>query len=482
MTSLATSPTRLVQLLGRRDDTVPTYRWLADGLRLLIADGRLPAGHALPSERRLSEAIRASRTTVTRAYSLLVESGFLVARHGSGHVVTLPLGPDRVGVGGALLPGTGEDEDLLDLTCAASRAPAGTAEAYAAALDALPSFLAGTGYATAGLPQLRELIAARYAERGLPTDPDQVMVVGGALAGVGLSVRTLTRPGDRVLVESPSYPNAIDAARRAGVRLVPLPVDPDGWDTDLAVATVTATSPVAAQLILDFHNPTGALMGDAGRERLAAAFRRSGTVPIVDETMLEVRLDEAETPLPFAAHLSRCVLVGSAAKSHWGGLRIGWLRVPRSLIPRLAQARIADDLGAPILEQLALAELLRRGHGLHPERRTELLAARSAMLAALPDALPGSRWVLPAGGLCLWVELPQPRAHQLAAAARDEGVLLSPGPQFAVSHGLQRFVRLPYKDPPEVVAEAMRRLGRAWRAQQQLPAGQWGPKPRPVVA
>lgn len=476
-----TSPERLARLLGARDAGVPAYRWLADGLRLLVADGRVPSGHTLPSERRLTEALGVSRTTVTRAYALLREDGFLLAHRGSGHVATLPLGRHRLGVGGALLPGTGDGEDMLDLTCAACRAPAGTVEAYAAALDALPSYLAGTGYATAGLPELRELIAARYTERGLPTGADQVLVVTGALSGVSLAVRALTRPGERVLVENPAYPNAIDAARRSGVRLVPVPVEPQGWDVDLAVRTVAATSPTAAQLILDFHNPTGALMGDPDRERLAEALRRAGTVAIVDETMLEVRLDDGPAPLPFAAHLSRSVLVGSSSKSHWGGLRTGWLRVPRPFLARLLQARIADDLGAPLLEQLALTELLRGGAGLHPERRDELRASRAAMLSALPAAVPGARWVVPAGGLSLWVELPEPRAHQLAAAAVEEGLLLSPGPQFAVAHGLERFVRLPYKDPPGVVTDAIHRLGRAWTAQASLPAGRAG-LPRPVVA
>lgn len=473
---------RLVRLLGPRDPGLPAYRWLADGLRLLITDGRVPSGQVLPSERRLTEALGVSRTTVTRAYAQLRETGFLVSRRGSGHVATLPLGRRRLGVGGALLPGEETGEDLLDLTCAACRAPAGTAEAYAAALEQLPSFLAGTGYATAGLPQLREVIAARYTERGLPTDPDQVMVVGGALAGVSLAVRALTRPGEPVLVESPSYPNAVDAARRCGVRLVPLPVEPHGWDLDQAVATIASVRPVVAQLILDFHNPTGALMEDADRARLAAALRRAGTTAIVDETLLEVRLDDAPTPLPFAAHLSRCVLVGSSSKSHWGGLRTGWLRVPKPLVARLMQARIADDLGAPIVEQLALTELLTRSPGLHPERREELRASRAAMMAGLPDAVPGARWVPPAGGLSLWVELPEPRAGALATAAREAGVLISPGPQFAASHGLERFVRLPYKDPADVVMEAMRRLGAAWRSRHDAPSGRPAAGPRPVVA
>ena len=473
---------RLAGLLGSRDPDVPAYRWLADGLRLVIADGRLPSGQALPSERRLCEALGLSRTTVTRAYSLLVEDGFLSARQGSGHVATLPLGRGRVGVGGALLPGYESGEELLDLTCAASRAPAGTADAYAKALQQLPSFLAGTGYATAGLPELRTLIAQRYEQRGLPTDAEQVLVVSGALSGVSLAVRALTRPGDPMLVESPSYPNTVDAARRCGARLIPVAVEPDGWDLEAATRTIAATRPVAAQLILDFHNPTGALMTDADREHLAAALRRAGTVAIVDETILEVELDDVVRPLPFAAHLARTILVGSSSKSHWGGLRIGWLRVPRTLLPRLLQARIADDLGAPIIEQLALAELLKARPGLHPETRAALHASRQAMLEALPAAIPGARWTVPAGGLSLWVQLPEPRSRQLAAEARDFGLLLSPGPQFALHHGLESFVRLPYKDPAEVVTDAMSRLSAAWRSVQDSPSRRGGPAPRPVVA
>ena len=472
----------LASLLGPRDPGVPAYRWLADGLRLLIADGRIPTGRALPSERLLTAELDVSRTTVTRAYALLGDAGYLESRRGSGHVARLPHAPVRLGVGGALLPGSGTDGDVIDLTCAASRAPAGTAEAYAAALDALPGHLAGTGYATTGLPELRELIADRYAARGLPTSPDQIMVVNGALAGMSLVIRTLTRPGDRVLVESPSYPNSVAAARRAGARLVPLPVEPHGWDLDLCTATLAAVAPSLAQFVLDFHNPTGCLMDDDDRHRLADGLRRAGSVAVVDETMLEVQLDECATPLPFAAHLSRTVLVGSSSKSHWGGLRTGWLRAPAPLMPRLLQARIADDLGAPLLEQLVLIELLRHGHGLHPERRAELRAARAVMESALPDAIPGSRWITPRGGLSLWVELPEPRAAQLAASALEEKLLVSPGPQFAVGHGLQRFVRLPYKDPADVVADAMRRLGRAWRAQPGIPSGSISARPRPVVA
>lgn len=478
------SPLRVAQLLGARDDRGPAYRWLADGLRLLIADGRIPTGHALPSERVLTTHLGLSRTTVTRAYATLREAGYLVSRQGSGHVSTLPLGGDGGGMSGALLPGSANPEGVLDLTCAACRAPAGMAEAYEAALAALPRYLASTGYATAGLPELREAIAARYRERGVPTTADQIMVTSGALAGVSLAARALVRPGQQVLMETPTYPNAIAALRRAGARLRALPVEPTGWDAASAAATIVGVGATAAVLIPDFHNPTGSLMEDADRARIAAALKRADTLAIIDETILEVRLEpEGPVPSPFAAHLTRSISVGSSSKSHWGGLRTGWLRAPVGLMPRLLQARIAGDLGAPILEQLVLLDLLRRDPGLHPERRADLLASRKVMLEALPSALPGARWQVPRGGLSLWVELPGRLANQLAVAAEGEGLLLTPGPQFAVSHGHDRFVRLPYKDPPDIVAEAMRRLGRAAQRIGSLPAAPViRPNRRPVVA
>ena len=135
----------------------------------------------------------------------------------------------------------------------------------------LPRYLAGTGYHPLGLTSLREALADRFTERGLPTTPDQVMVTSGALAGLAVTARALLSPGDRVLLESPTYPNAIDTLRRSGARPVALPLDRDGWDVEAAEAALRQTAPRAAYLIPDFHNPTGALMPDAQRAALGDA-------------------------------------------------------------------------------------------------------------------------------------------------------------------------------------------------------------------
>ena len=463
MSTPTVSAARTARLVGALSPGRPAYRALADALRLAVADGRIAVGARLPSERELTGALDVSRTTVTRAYAVLRDSGYLTSRRGAGSVATLPSGSRRRGTG-SLFPADVSD-DVIDLTCAATRAPAGVVEAYERAVGQLPAHLAGAGYLTLGVPELREVIADRYTARGLPTGPDEVLVTSGAVAGIGIVIRALLSHGDRVVVENPTYPNTVDALRRSGVRLVTLGMDPDGWDVPEAARTVRAAGAAAAVLIPDFHNPTGALMGDEQRAQLARALRTSRTVPVVDETIAEVDLGEGPRPLPFGVHDARTISVGSASKSHWGGLRTGWVRAPRSALPALVEARVTTDLGAPVLEQLVLLELMRLAPGLTAERLEDLRASRDALVAALRLRLPDVRFSVPRGGLSLWCELPDGvDAAGVTIAAEAENLLVAAGPRFAVVGGLERWVRLPYVLAPEVMTEAVERLARAVEA------------------
>ena len=460
MSTPTVSAARTARLVGSLGSGRPAYRALADALRLAVADGRIAAGTRLPSERELTAALDVSRTTVTRAYAVLRETGYLTSRRGSGSLATLPSG-SRHRTTGSLFPADVGD-DVIDLTCAATRAPAGVLEAYERAVAQLPRYLTGAGYLTLGVPELREVIADRYTARGLPTGVDDVLVTSGAVAGIGIVLHALVGHGDRVVVETPGYPNTIDAARRGGARLVPLAMDPDGWDVAESARTVRAAAATAALLIPDFHNPTGALMGDDDRAVLAGALRQAGTVPVIDETIAEVDLEGGPMPLPFAAHDPRAITVGSSSKSHWGGLRTGWVRAPRTALASLVESRVTSDLGAPVLEQLVLLELMRVAPGLTPARRDDLCSSRDALVAALALRLPELRFRVPRGGLFLWCELPDGvDATGVAVAAEDEGLLVAAGPRFALVGGLERWVRLPYVLAPDAMTEAVERLVRA---------------------
>jgi DNA-binding transcriptional MocR family regulator len=454
------SAPRLHTLLGSSLDRSPAYLALADGIRLLISDGRIVAGTRLPSERELTTALGLSRTTVTRAYAVLRERGYVVSRQGSGSVVSLPV--QQGGSHDPLLSPEDIPPGSIDLTCAASSAPPGVAAAYEAAVERLPSFLTGAGYFPSGVPALKEVIARRYTERGLDTTPDQVVVTCGALAATAVVVRALTAVGDRVLVESPSYPNALGTITRSGARTVGAGVDPTGWDLETWESTIRSVRPAAAYLVPDFQNPTGRLMPEDQRERLAATLRSSRTVPVVDETLVEMSLDPVDMPRPFAAFAEETITVGSAAKAFWGGLRIGWIRAPGDRVGALVGSRLTLDLGAPPLEQLVLTELMAANGAVLEHHRDQLRASRETLVEALTRRLPDWRFHTPAGGLALWCELPSPLSSALSTAAEEQGLLLPAGPSFAPEGGLERFVRIPYTQRPEVLADAVERLVPAW--------------------
>lgn len=453
------SAARLTRLLGPEALARPAYRSLAGAIMALLADGRIASGTRLPSERELTAALGCSRTTVTNAYALLAESGYLAARRGSGSVVRMP--GKAVAASRVLSPAIDPDPDVIDLTCAANRAPAGILDAYAAAMAELPGYLCDNGYAPVGLLELRREIAQRYARRGLATTPDQILVTSGAVAGLAVVARALLRPRDPVVVETPSYPNAVEALGRNGTRAVTIPVDAAGLDLAEAERVIAAAGARAAYLIPDFHNPTGALLEDAGRERLAGALRRARTIAVIDETIAEIDLDGGASATPFGVFSPESIALGSAAKAFWGGLRIGWIRVPAELAPRLLDARATLDLGAPILEQLVLTALLRTHPGMPADRRIELRAARDATASALTELLPGSRFTIPRGGLCLWIDLHDVDAGATAIAAQERGLLLAAGPRFAPAGGYARHVRIPYVADPATMTEAVARLAAA---------------------
>ena len=439
----------------------PAYRNLAERLRLLIADGRIPPGARLPSERELTEVLGVSRTTVASAYRELRDRGYLTSRRGSGSVTSLPTSTSR-GSGRHHAPGI-DSAGMFDLTCAASPAVHGITSAVTAATEELPVQLGTHGYHPAGLPELQEEIAGYYRAKGLPTHADQIVVTSGALAATALAVRAVAEIGDRVLTESPTHPNSMDAVRRGGNRIVPAPMTPGGWDLPLLEATVRQTAPRAAWLVVDFQNPTGHLMSDDDRDRLATTFARSRTTAIIDETLADLSLDGGPMPAPFATFDPDGVItIGSVSKSFWGGLRIGWLRVPSALLPHVLDARASMDLGAPVLEQLVVARLLRDRDEILPERRADLRTRRAAVTSALREHLPEWRFEVPAGGLSVWCELPEPVGSSLVGVAERNGVLLMAGSRFSPDGGLERFIRIPYTLEPDDLTEAVQRIATAY--------------------
>jgi DNA-binding transcriptional MocR family regulator len=445
---------RLAALLGTfAEERPPLYAALATRLRQLVGDGRLPVGVRLPAERHLASALGLSRATVTAAYRRLREDGWAAARQGSGTWTRLPAGPAT----GAWVPAPAE-AGVLDLVHAAPPAPPEVSTAFARALEDLPRLLPTHGYYPLGLPELRARIADRYAARGLPTIPEQVLVTSGALHGLAVTLAALTSPGDRVLVEHPSYPNALDAVSAARTRPVPVAVDADDPESVPAdmLAAARQTRPRLAYVMPDFQNPTGALLDVEQRSRLAAGLAQTGTVAVVDETLAEIALDVDPLP-PYAAVAAAgtTVTVGTMSKAFWGGLRIGWLRADADVVRRLAATAARSHLSGPVLEQLAACHLLDAADVVLPGHLARLREQRDGLVSLLARRLP--RWHVrtPAGGLVLWCRLAGLSSSAVVSAADRRGLRLAPGPRFSTGHAFDDRLRLPYTQPVDALRGAV---------------------------
>ncbi|MFE9205964.1 PLP-dependent aminotransferase family protein [Micromonospora sp. NPDC007230] len=444
-------------LPGRRRS--PDYAALAAAVRGLLADGRLPLGVRLPAERELAEALRISRTTVTAAYRELRESGHLASRRGAGSWTMLP-GTHRVASTGLWTPL--DDRDMIDLGVAALAAPPQLVPAARAATEDLPHYLGGAGYHPTGIIELREAVARAYTERGLPTSPEQIMVTSGTQHALDLVLRLALSPGGGVLVESPTYPNALAAlsARRARISTHGLAMDDLGWDAELLLGSIRQARPKLAYLIPEFQNPTGHLMPAELRERLVAAAHAAGTDLVIDESFVDLPLDGTPLPPPVATfdRHSRVISIGGMSKPYWGGLRIGWVRASAPQVQRLAAARVGVDMASPVLDQLVAVHLLAEAATIVAARRAQLAAQRDALVGALAERLPDWRVSVPRGGVTLWVELDGPVSSALARAAEEAGVRLAPGPRFGLDGTLERFLRLPFTLPAADLVEAVGRL------------------------
>lgn len=451
------NPTAMVRLLGAwNTGAAPAYRELADVVRLLVMDGRIPLDVALPSERALAVTLGVSRTTVTAAYASLREQGFLSGGQGSRGRTGIP--HRTVPVSG---PGLAVPDGILDLAYASLPATGEVVHrAFADALIDLPALLPGFGYDAIGLPPLREAIADRYTAAGIPTTAAQILVTSGAQHALNIILRTLAGRQQKVLVEHPSYPNALDAIRASGSRTVPVPMPSAGdasgagWDIEGMVAAMHHQRPAMAYLVPDFHNPTGRVMSNLQRRRLVREAAGTGTVLVVDETLRELNLD-AVTTSPLAAFSPAVVTIGSLSKSHWAGLRTGWIRAEEDLISRFVQARTTMDLGGPVVEQLAAVRLVRAFTEPLDARLDELRRNRSALLGLLAEHLPDWHVERPRGGLTVWCRLPTASSTALTVIAPDFGVRLAAGPRFGVGGAFEHFMRVPYTLAPAQLETAV---------------------------
>jgi 2-aminoadipate transaminase len=334
----------------------------------------------------------------------------------------------------------------------------GIAAAYAAALEPRSAGRSLQYSTTEGDPELRRRVADRLSVRGLPTGPDDVLITSGSQQALTLIAAVFLEPGDRILVEDPSYLAALQAFQLAGAIPIPVPCDEDGLDPDAVERLVAEHRPKLLYTVPTFHNPTGRTLSEERRHALAGVMERTGLWAIEDDPYGELRYaGEASTPLasiPGAAE--RTLALSTLSKVAAPGLRIGWVRTPENLRRPLTIAKQAADLHSSTIDQAATALWLAHVDlDAHLERLKDVYRERrDAMLDLLPETLPaGSTFNRPDGGMFVWARLPEGlNAAEILPTAIEHHVAYVPGAPFYATTPDVRTLRLSFTthDPGDI--------------------------------
>lgn len=464
---------------------------LADRLRREL--DRYSPGEKLPSSRSLVERFRVSPVTVSRALAGLAAEGLVVTRPGAGafraepRAGTAPAGDTSwqevaLSADGAadLVPRT---VDASGVVVSLAAPPPGVVEFNGGYLHpslqperAMAAALARAGRRPGawgrppmeGLPELREWFARGI---GGGVTAAEVLITAGGQSALTTALRALAPPGAAVLVESPTYPGMLAIARSAGLRPVPVPVDPDGVRPALLADALRATGARVFVCQPLFQNPTGAVLAADRRAEVLRIAREAGAFVVEDDFVRRlVHEDAGPLPSPLVADDPDGVVVhvGSLTKATSPSFRVSALAARGPVLERLRAIQVVDTFFVPRPLQEAAVELV--GSPAWPRHlrsvSRELKARRDTMTAALRLHLPELALPhVPSGGYHLWLRLPD-GADELAltSAALRAGVAIAPGRPYFSAEPPAAHARLSFAAVAGTgeIAEGVRRLRTAY--------------------
>lgn len=479
-----------------KESEVPIYRQIQQFIAGQIEAGVIAPGTQLPSNRELAQSLGVSRIVVASAYAELESHGLLYGRHGSGTFVApfYPTGSaskrDQPVTDWPLW-----QQELLSHSWDASHQeldkllnmayrpglisfaerihpdPIWPIEDIRRALQvAIRRHEAGTGLGKdnlAGYAPLRETIAQILILEGLQVYPDQVMITSGSQQAINLVAQVLLKPGDLVLVESPTYNVAIDLFRSMNVRLLSIPVDDQGMQVENLEAILKQNQPKLIYTTPTFHNPTGTCLSSQRRHQLVILANRYNIPILEDDYVGNIRFEgRMEPALKSLDRTGGVIYAGTFSKLLMPSLRIGFLIASGPILNRLLAHKYVTDLVTSDLLQQALREFINVGrYHTHLRRVCQAYRQRRDTTAeALETNLPTSHWILPKGGGFIWLQLPSElSSDEFFHFAAQEGVTFVPGSFFFPRQRSQSFLRLNYAiNEPEAIREGVRRLGIAF--------------------
>jgi DNA-binding transcriptional MocR family regulator len=449
------------------------YELLTKELAKLIEQGVLRPGDRLPSLRAASEQHRLSIGTVHRAYEVLEERGLVEVRPQSGFYVRarLPRAATRERTDAPEptpstppLSSTFVDVDhLVAEVIEANRRrdvvplglphpnpnllPLDQLNRMAASEARRLSAWASIDDVPLGNAELRRLIALRYLKSNIAVSPEDIVVTCGAMEAMNLSLAAVTKPGDVIAIESPSYYRLLSVAELMGLKVAEVATHPrEGIDLKSLRGALRSLKISACVVMGNFQKPLGATMLEGKKRELASLLAREG-VPLIEDDVFAELYFEKERPRPVKAFDRKGMILhcGSFSKCVAPGYRVGWV-APGRFQYDVQRLKVRTSIATASLPQAAIAEYVK--HGGYERHLRRLRRALSEGMQALSLAVrahfpPGTRLSRPRGGYMLWVEVPEPfDAMQLHKLALAKNISLLPGPLFSPRRGYRNCVGL----------------------------------------
>ncbi|MBN1538363.1 MAG: PLP-dependent aminotransferase family protein [Anaerolineales bacterium] len=482
-----------------RESSTPLYQQIEQFIRREINSGSLPPETRLPATRQLAENLGVNRITVANAYAGLEAHGLVYTRLGSGtyvahslvgdqtdydksetienwpswqqklwHSVYLPALQER----NRLAAMVREPEDLLSFAGGVGAPELIPANDLRKALsDVLRrDNIDALGYGDrAGYPPLRATITHILADQGILTQADQILVTTGSQQALSLTASLLLRPGDCVLTESPTYPSMIDVFYSLGVKIMGIPVDDNGMQTEKLEEILTTEKPSLIYTTPTYQNPTGVTLSGPRRRQLLTLAAQYDIPILEDEFVGDLHYEGHSQPaLKALDQGGRVIYSGTFSKMLMPGLRLGYLVADGPVYDRLVEWKNVTDLGTSDLIQRALEAYITVGrYQSHLHRAVRIYRQRrDIMLAALEKYMPlGCHWHTPHGGLFIWLQLPEGLStNDLYPIALQEKVKYLAGAVCYPGKKSYRHMRLNFTmHPPQLIEEGVRRLAKATR-------------------
>lgn len=461
------------------------YERVARIVETQISTGALRANDRIPSVRSMSRAAKVSVSTVVQAYVHLENIGLIEARPQSGFYVRPPsaqkLPEPRPKISRSRRPVSVATEVLDTCREALTRKDVVPLNGAFTSPTLYPNqrlnnlvrevlrdhpMNAGECLLPPGFEELRRQIAKRMALAGAPVDPAHVVITSGTMDAITLSLQVLCRPGDTILVESPTYFGLLQAVEHLSLRVVEVPNVPGiGIDVE-AVRNAVRTSKLAAAVLMpNFNNPTGGLTPDSSKREIVQVLAEL-EVPIIEDDIYGDLHYGSARPTSMRAFDDAGLVIscGSVSKTIALGYRIGWAVSPQ-FHTEITRAKFYSSVACPSLQQLVLARYYASGgYDRYLRRVRATLAANSQQfIEGIARYFPeGTRVSRAAGGVVLWVELPRSvDGTQLFRTALASRIGIAPGIVFSAKADYRNFIRLSCGFPwTGTLEKALEKLGR----------------------